>query len=286
MNKIKSLFIGIFPMVVMAIAIYAIYQLVVSGLNFVWLGTALVTLPIMMFFGRVMLFKNMARTTAHFPVITTLAIAGLAIAVYGFLKSDFADRVAIVLAGIGFILFMAYNFWYSNLDREVNPALQVGQQLPEFDVVDTSGQTVYSSTFKGSPTIIMFFRGNWCPLCMAQIKEIAGKYKEISNSGARVALIAPQPEKNTQTLANKFNVPFMFLSDVGNRAAQALGIVMENGLPAGMEMLGYDHDTVLPTVIITDAEANIIYSDLTTNYRIRPEPDDFIKVLNDNAQPA
>lgn len=284
MNKIKSLFIGIFPMVVMAIAVYAAYQLIVAGLNFVWLGALLVTLPIVLFFSRAMIFKDMARTTAHFPLITSLAIIGMAIAVYGFAQSDYADRVAIVLAGIGFILFIAYNFWYSSLDREQKTALQVGQQLPEFDVIDTDGQTINSSVFKGSPAIIMFFRGNWCPLCMAQIKEIAGKYKEISKSGATVALIAPQPEKNTQALANKFDVPFMFLTDVGNRAAQALGIVMKNGLPAGMELLGYDSDTVLPTVIITDADAKIIYSDLTTNYRIRPEPDDFIKVLNDNAQ--
>jgi peroxiredoxin len=119
---------------------------------------------------------------------------------------------------------------------------------------------------------------------MAQIKEIAAKYHELSALGAKVILIAPQPEKNTQALAVKCNVPFIFLTAIDNRAAQALGIEMKNGLPAGMEMLGYDKDTVYPTVIITDTDGRIIYSDFTNNYRIRPEPDEFIKVLENNAQ--
>jgi hypothetical protein len=39
-------------------------------------------------------------------------------------------------------------------------------------------------------------------------------------------------------------------------------------------------------VIITNKQGIIIYSDLTNNYRIRPEPDDFIEVLDKNAQMA
>ena len=48
-----------------------------------------------------------------------------------------------------------------------------------------------------------------------------------------------------------------------------------------MELLGYDPDTVLPTVIITDASGKIIFVDLTDNYRVRPEPETFIQVLKE-----
>ena len=43
--------------------------------------------------------------------------------------------------------------------------------------------------------------------------------------------------------------------------------------------MGYDSETVMPTVLITDARNRIIYADLTRNYRIRPEPDAFLEVL-------
>ncbi len=296
MNKIKSLFIGMFPMIAMGISGYGIYQLFTAGLNLIWLGAVLTTLPIMLFISRVMMFKNLPRTTPHFPMLTTLAISGLALSVYGFMQSvdspfestgsTLSNEIAIVSASIGFVFFLLYNFWYSSLGRGVNATLQVGSQLPVFKVTDLDGNSIDSHTFKGSPSILMFFRGNWCPLCMAQIKEIATRYRELSALGAKLILIAPQPEKNTQSLADKFDVPFIFLTDVGNRAAQALGIEMKNGLPAGMEMLGYDKDTVYPTVIITDAEGRIIYSDFTNNYRIRPEPKAFIEVLNEQTQMA
>jgi peroxiredoxin len=248
----------------------------------------------MLFISRIMMFKNMARMSSHFPLLTLIAILGLGISIYGYATSVFSplssaesnmfNTVSIVLAGTGFVFFILYNFWYSSLGREINPILRVEQPLPAFKVIDTQGKSVHSDSFKGTPTIYIFFRGNWCPLCMAQIKEVSSKYRELSSLGAKVALISPQPEKNTQGLADKFDVPFMFLTDVDNRAAKTLGIEMKNGLPAGMEMMGYNKDTVYPTVIITDKNGMIIYRDMTNNYRIRPEPDEFISILNDNVQ--
>jgi peroxiredoxin len=178
-------------------------------------------------------------------------------------------------------MFLLYNFWYSKLVRAINHKLAKNEQLPSFYLTNTNGNKVNSDDFRGQPTILMFFRGNWCPLCMAQIKEIAGYYQQLSDLGAKIVLISPQPEKNTQALATKFNVDFYFMTDVNNEAAKSLGIEMENGLPMGMEVLGYQKDTVLPTVLITDRNGKIIYSDLTDNYRIRPEPKAFIKVLNE-----
>jgi hypothetical protein len=58
-----------------------------------------------------------------------------------------------------------------------------------------------------------------------------------------------------------------------------LNIFAKNGLPAGIQVLGYDSDTVMPTVILTDEKGKIIHSDLTSNYRVRPEPADLIKLF-------
>lgn len=293
MNKLKSLFIGMFPMFAMGVAGYGVFHLTSSGLDLIWLGAVLITLPVMLFISRIMIFKNIARTTAHFPLLTGVAILGLSLSVYGYLESissplgrvepTLSNSVGISLAATGFVFFVLYNFWYSSLGRKENTKLNPGNALPGFTVTNGQGERIHSDTFAGSPTVYIFFRGNWCPLCMAQIKEVAAQYRELSALGAKVVLCAPQPEKNTQALADKFDVPFIFVSDVANSAAKMLGIEMNNGLPAGMEILGYDKDTVYPTVIITDKNGKIIYSDLTNNYRIRPEPEAFINVLQENS---
>ncbi len=46
-------------------------------------------------------------------------------------------------------------------------------------------------------------------------------------------------------------------------------------------MMGYDSETVLPTVIITDTAGRILWAYETDNYRIRPEPDVYLAVLRE-----
>ena len=71
-----------------------------------------------------------------------------------------------------------------------------------------------------------------------------------------------------------------FLPDRGNAAAAALGVLEKNGLPAGMQALGYGSDVPRPTVFITAAGGRLIYCDLSENYRVRPEPAEFLAVLD------
>jgi hypothetical protein len=71
----------------------------------------------------------------------------------------------------------------------------------------------------------------------------------------------------------------VFLRDRDNTAAELLGIRHKWGTPMGLQALGYASDTVLPTVILTDAQGNILFSDQTDNYRVRPEPKSFEALL-------
>lgn len=295
MNLLKSMFIGIYPMLAMGAAGYSVFQLVNNGLSLGWIGALLSTAPMMLIIMMLMMFKNQARTSAHFPLVTILGIAGFGMAIFEYFQASQAEAaymqasvptqqlpLTLLISGLGLLTFLIYNFWYSSLGRADNNNLAKGQQLPEFEVLDVNSVMVSSNSFLGNPNVIVFFRGNWCPLCMAQIKEIVSQYKELDALGAKVKFISPQPEANTAKLSKQHGLNLDFYTDKYNKAAKILGIEMKNGLPMGMQMLGYDSDTALPTVIITDANGKIIHLDETDNYRIRPEPEDFIKVLKIN----
>ena len=121
---------------------------------------------------------------------------------------------------------------------------------------------------------------------MAQIKEVAASYQALEKLGVSVFLVSPQPEKHTKALAKKFNVNYHFMIDEGNQAASLLGIDAKHGTPKGMEVLGYDSDTVLPTAILTDQNGHILFTDQTDNYRVRPEPDTFLRVFTEHGLSA
>ena len=276
----KSLYVSFYMMLAMAISVFATRELIATQDYLAWGGVLLTTVPFLLVISWVMIFKNIARTSERFPTLIVMALIGVIFATRSYVLN--ANEIAPVLAGLGFLGFLAYDYWYSSFSNRHSKALEVGQTLLEFELTDTAGNTVTSTSLSDKPTVWIFYRGNWCPLCMAQVKELAAQYRQLEELGVRVALVSPQPPNFTKKLANKLDVTFDFLADEGNRAARALGIASPNGIPAGMQMLGYDSETVLPTVIITDTGGRILWAHETDNYRVRPEPETYLAVLRDN----
>jgi peroxiredoxin len=277
MLKLKALFISAWATFVVVASGYGVWR-AIQGPWLPWLGTLLTTLPAALFFVRVYTIGDVARTTPRMTWMIVLGAVGLAISGGSYLAgSGDADSPVLALAGLSSLI--AYTYWYSTLPREKNDKLRVGQVLPEFELQTEDGRTINSKTFLGKPLLLLFYRGNWCPLCMAQVQEIAAQYRELHVRGVQVVLASPQPHRNTRKLAAKFDVPFEFLVDSQHLAAKRLGIFAKDGLPAGLQVFGYDSDTVWPTVVITNAEGQILFADLTDNYRVRPEPSTFIEVL-------
>ncbi|VAV90569.1 Alkyl hydroperoxide reductase subunit C-like protein [hydrothermal vent metagenome] len=280
MNFLKSVFVVTFITASMVISIYAGKNLYQGGNLLAWIGVLLANAPFIVILSAIMMFKPTARTSEHFPVIIGLGLLGIVFAAQAWWQQS-GPELALMLAVLGWVSFLIYLFWYS-VFRNRNSQIKVGQPLPAFALKNTDGDKVTSKQLSDKASIFMFYRGNWCPLCMAQVKELAAMYQQLAAANIRTALVSPQPHKNTVTLAQKFDVGFEFYTDTDNKAAQVLGISNPFGVPMGMQVLGYDSETVLPTVIITDAKGKVIWLHETDNYRVRPEPDVFLQVLREN----
>ena len=285
MNRMKSFFITTYMMVLFAMTFHAGFMLSFDGLNLGLLGALIaVGIPAAFFAYAIvnLVVKNIPRATTSMKLIAICTAGGAALAVYGSLTSDNVTTLTLAYALTGFFGWIAYDQWYSYQGRNMNNLLTVGTELPLFDIEDENGNTLNSESFRGKPTLIIFYRGNYCPFCMSQIKEIASRYRDLADKGVRIALISPQPHKFTRNLAKRFDVPFTYLVDVESKVAKQLNIAAIGGLPASMEIFGYHPDTVRPTAIITDKECKIIYADFTDDYRVRPEPDAFLRVLEEH----
>ncbi|MCK8523854.1 peroxiredoxin family protein [Aquimarina sp. D1M17] len=280
-NLLKSIFISIFPLIATYFLIDGIIHLLNHGISYRYIGRITTAIGIASFF-MLLFIKPVARTDANLKVYTAIVGIGFMISMIfgGIIEKAINGSFPSIGMFLGWVLYIK---WYSIFEnRGPNNVLSVGKVLPELILEDGTKKEVKTSSFLGNPSIFLFYRGNWCPLCMAQIKEISAQYKELEERNVNTVFISPQPHKNTKSLAKKFGLSFNFLVDTNNKVAKQLGILAKNGLPMGFQTLGYDSDTVLPTVIITDAQGKIIFSDLTDNYRVRPEPETFLKILDQN----
>jgi peroxiredoxin len=278
-NILKSIFVSSFIMYAVFSVIQSILHLVNHGFSYRYIGRLLASFTVSFLFIKAMALHNTARTSPNLWFRTALITIGFLISLIGggiYENNEFIGSSPSLILLLG---WLAYVFWYSRFDKRIQ-SFEVGSFLPDFELEDISKNKVSSRSFLGNSTIMMFYRGNWCPLCMAQIKEISSQYKDLEKRGVTMVLISPQPHHFSKSLAKKYNVNFQFLVDVDNKVAKQLEIFHKNGLPLGMQMFGYKNDTVMPTILITDAKGKIIFTDLTDNYRVRPEPETFFRILD------
>lgn len=242
-----------------------------------WLGAAASALPLLIVLARAVI-APVARTSESLPLMLLVAFGGLTIAGWEFLYEGAATWRPLLAAGVATSLLLLYVFWYSRYGRHPDPRLDVGAKLPDFELIDMDGNAARTSELRGAPAVLLFYRGNWCPVCMAQVRELADRYEELARLGVTVWLVSPQPERRTRALAAKLGIPFRFMVDNDNRVASELGIAVNDGVPVGLPG-AYPPDTVMPTLIVANAFGTIVFSDQTDNYRVRPEPDIFIAIL-------
>jgi peroxiredoxin len=277
MGRLKPLFLTSFVALTFVLGALAALNFARDKAQIAWLGVLLSAISVLAYFLNLYRFRT-PRTSPNLLPVSFAVVAGAAISDIDIRQGGPTPFVSGLVILIG---WLGYAFWYSRLERGSSTALAPGSRFPDFELHDEHGKVVSSRVFLGSPAIYLFYRGNWCPICIAQIRELSESYRELTARGAQVVLISPQPQRKTRNLAKRFKVPFQFLVDEGNQLAERLGIAHDRGIPEGYQLLGYKSATVFPTVVITDSTGDIVFAHQTDNYRVRPHPEEFIRILDE-----
>jgi peroxiredoxin len=163
-------------------------------------------------------------------------------------------------------------WWLARRGLRATPAqLKPGSPLPDFRAIDEQGDPVRSVELHGSPTVILFVRGNWCPFCSRQVSNLTQHYRDIVDLGAKLILITPKPLETTRRVADFFKVEFDFWLDDQLEVTGMLGLLQKGGVPKDYNR-EYGPDTVWPTALVIDAAGIIRYTDLSRHISDRPDP--------------
>jgi peroxiredoxin len=269
-NKLKSAFISSFIAVAAIFTFYGFY--LVSQGYIAGFGLVLAHGSWLLFFALLFL-RPVARVKPQLHGWRLLAVLGV-------LVSGINGGVELpMLAALGWLGGVFYSFWYGKMNRETT-AIKVGEAMPKLPLLTAEGQQTNTHEFAGKRQVFLFYRGNWCPFCVAQIRELAGQYQQLKEQGIELIMVSGQSPSKTMALAKQFAVPLHFRVDANLNTAEALGLVHSDGLPAGLAVLGYDVDVVLPTVIAVDESGKIVAIDATDDYRVRPEPATFLRCFD------
>jgi peroxiredoxin len=74
------------------------------------------------------------------------------------------------------------------------------------------------------PVVLTFYRGGWCPYCNLELRAYQARLAEIEAMGAALVAVSPERPDHSLSTAEKNDLRFAVLSDIGGELASALGI--------------------------------------------------------------
>jgi peroxiredoxin len=126
--------------------------------------------------------------------------------------------------------------------REDGLGLPVGAAIPPFEIQDFRGEVFSSTAINDANTLVVFYRGGWCPFCNFQIRELGQSHDEFKALGVSlVAISVDQPDAAAVT-RNAYEVPFPVLSDPHLKAHEAFNVVLQLDAAGVARLAKYGHD--------------------------------------------
>jgi peroxiredoxin len=170
-------------------------------------------------------------------------------------------------------------------------ALKAGDHAPDFRLPDVRGGYVrLRDILATGPVVLSFYRGGWCPYCNLELRALQKALPEITRLGAKLVAVSPQTPDESLSTAEKNDLTFSVLSDVGSATAKSFGIAYDlaeelrpiyarsgHALP---EKNG-DETWVLPipATYVIDRDGTIALGFVDVDYRNRLEPAEILSAL-------
>ena len=114
--------------------------------------------------------------------------------------------------------------------------LEAGMKAPNFTLCDKDGKEVSLSDFIGKKVVLYFYPKDNTPGCTRQACVFAGAYDAFKEKGAEVIGISKDSVASHVKFAEKYNLPFVLLSDPDIKAIQAYDVWQEKKLCGKVSM--------------------------------------------------
>lgn len=114
--------------------------------------------------------------------------------------------------------------------------LEVGTQAPAFTLPDQNGNLVSLSDFAGKKVVLYFYPKDNTPGCTRQACAFAQSYPEFQARNVVVIGVSKDSVVSHLKFAQKYELPFILLSDPELRAIQAYGVWQEKKLYGKVSM--------------------------------------------------
>lgn len=172
-----------------------------------------------------------------------------------------------------------------NKAEDVSPLL-IGESIPNEILKTVDGKDVSTkSILKKKPTVLIFYRGGWCPYCNLQLSGIVSIEQQIIDLGYQIVAISPDHYSNLKDTGAKNKLNYTLLSDPNGNLIKKTGIafgtpLIIKGYAVAKGQKGAVSSVMpVPTVMVINKEQEILFEYINPNYKKRIESKMLLAVL-------
>lgn len=170
----------------------------------------------------------------------------------------------------------------ANKEKQEPKGLAVGDTVQNFQAIDADSTLyVFNEMIKKEPVVLIFIRGQWCPICNRHMNQLQDSLQAVYKKGANVVVISPEKPEYIEKTIEKTGAQFTILYDENQKISDAFDVTFE---PSGKDKVVYN--TVLgaklkeahtddserlpiPATFIIDTNKVIVWRHFDPNYKNR-----------------
>jgi peroxiredoxin len=169
----------------------------------------------------------------------------------------------------------------AKLASQTSPMMN-GQEADLSKVVTTvENKTVaLKEVTGGKPSVLVFYRGGWCPYCNKQLSRLRKITKQIKKLGYKLIAVSPDKVSKFQETVKKNKLDYTVVSDSDLHIAEHFGLTFKVDAKTRTIYKGYGIDLEeasgrkhyslpLPAIYVLDSKGLVHFNYVNPNYRIR-----------------
>jgi len=122
--------------------------------------------------------------------------------------------------------------------------LNVGDQAPDFTLLDDEGKAITLSHYRGKKIILYFYPKDHTPGCTQQACDFRDAYAELTSQDTIIIGISKDNVNKHASFKAKYGIPFILLSDIDGKACDLYGIFKQKSM-FGRTFLSIQRSTFL-----------------------------------------
>lgn len=126
----------------------------------------------------------------------------------------------------------------------------------------SDASAVLSTASERPLTVLLFFRGDWCPFCQAWLRELDRDFRErVEAVGGRIVAVTSHGEAGADHARTAWGLRFPVLSQPDNALARRYGVAItpRAATPLAGHPTEYPDGMAQPAAIALDAAGNVLY---------------------------